>query len=130
MKNYIIFIIIIILIITTAIILITSKKGENKIETYTRAEQIKQNTIPKGEVGIVSQRQIGYGQIEVIIKNNTGNELKEVKVKANCWDKNGNNLGTYSNGQRNVNTTDKYKIKIFCSADMKKYELELSYQKK
>lgn len=128
MKNNIIFIVVIILIILVSLILISStNKEKTKIASSENIEKKEENVVPEGTVGIVSHEYIGYGQIEVIIKNNTGKELKQVKVTAHCWDKNGNNLGDTSNGQYNVNTTDKYKITLFCKSGMSKYELELSY---
>lgn len=129
LKNYIIFAVIIILIILIAFILINSKPDNVEKIQQVSANNIEsnENTVSNGTVGIISHKYIGYGQIEVIIKNNTGKELKEVKVIAHCWDKNGNNLGDTANGQYNVNTTDTYKIILFCKSDMDKYELELSY---
>ena len=130
LKNYIIFAIVIILIIITAFILINSGTNNTKKEaqqTSSNSIKNKENIVPDGTVGIISHKYTGYGQIEVIIKNNTGKDLKQVKITAHCWDKNGNNIGDTSNGQYNVNTTDTYKITLFCKSDMYKYKLELSY---
>ena len=127
MKNYILFIIITIIIITTAFILINSILKNEKTTKETITNITKENNIPNGTVGIVSHKYIGYGQIEVIIKNNTGKELEQVKVTAQCWDKNGNNIGETTNGQYNVNTKDTYKIILFAKSNLQKYKLELSY---
>ncbi len=134
-KEIILFIFIAILIIFISFIFTKSiinnistkeTKSTSKIKEEKR-EVIEENIIPNGKAGIVSHKYIGYGQIEVIIKNNTGKELKQLKVNAKCWDANNNNLGTYSNGKYNINTIDKYKIIIYCSKDMNKYELNIEY---
>lgn len=127
LKNYILFIIIIIIIIIITFVLINSISNNKETTKETITNITKEKNIPNGTVGIVSHKYIGYGQIEVIIKNNTGKELEQVKVTAHCWDKNGNNIGDTSNGQNNVNTTDTYKIILFAKSNLQKYELELSY---
>ena len=81
-----------------------------------------------GQVGIVSHKYNGKGVIEVVIKNNTNKELKQVKVSAECWDKNGNNLGRSSDGKYNINTRDTYLIEIYCGYNMNKYKLTLDYE--
>lgn len=79
-------------------------------------------------VEIISHKKNQYGKIEAIIKNNTNKQLKELVIKAQCYDKNGNNLGTYSGGQYNVNTTDNYKISIYTNSDTSRYTLTLEYK--
>ena len=111
--------ILMVIVIIFLIMFLNPKKEKEKETTIT--------TVPQGQVGIVSHELKAY-KIEVIIKNNTNKELKFVKVKADCYDKEGNNLGTESNGQYNINTKDTYKIDIYCDTDTKKYELKLEYE--
>ncbi len=117
-KRKLIIIFIIILIILGCI---SNNKKSNNTST-------KINSIPDGQVGIVSHKMTLY-EIEVIIKNNTHQTLNSVTITANCWDRDGNNLGTASNGQYNVNTTDNYKINIWCPSGTSKYTLSLKYNK-
>lgn len=130
MKKICILIIIIfvLLLILTNKSATTNKKNNTIKKTSTNSTNIVKNTVPDGQVGIISHRQKGYGEIEVIIKNNTGKQLQEVKVTAQCWDKDNNNLGNSTKGIYNVNTVDTYKINIYCKSDMKKYELKLEYK--
>lgn len=136
-KEYVLFIIIGILIVFLSFVItqnIINKDNENRtIETSNnntvKKQNIeKQNEVPNGEVGIVSHKYNGNGSIEVVIKNNTKQDLKKVQITAHCWDKNGNNLGDKLNSEYNINTKDTYKIKIWCGIDMNKYKLELSYK--
>ncbi|MCI8617505.1 MAG: hypothetical protein HFJ60_04595 [Clostridia bacterium] len=79
------------------------------------------------EVQIISHTKNTYS-INVIIKNNTTKNLEYVKVIAICYDKNGNNLGTKSNGQYNINNTENYKINIYIPKETKSYKLNLEYK--
>ena len=130
-REYLYFAIIIILVILIFIALFNNKS--NTINTSsniknTTTNTINNKTIPNGQVGIVRHNYDKYGEIEVYVKNNTGKTVDRVIITAQCWDKDGNNLGTYTAYQRNVNTTDTYKINVFCSTEMKKYQLKLDYE--
>lgn len=130
-REYLYFLCIIILMILIFIAIFGKNENETQkvssnIETTTNINNEK--TIPNGQIGIVKHKYDGSCTIEVYIKNNTGKEINLVKVKASCKDKNGINLGTYSGYQTNVNTNDIYKIKILCSSDTSKYNLDLSYE--
>lgn len=137
-KSYILLIILCILIILILIANFSNNISNNNGKTKTtsakttqqtqQTQQVKQNTVPNGKVGIVSHSISKYGIIEVVIKNNTGKEIKQVTVTAKCWDKNGNNLGDTSNYQTNVNTKENYKITLLCKTDTNKYELSLKYE--
>ena len=67
--------------------------GNNKdsIKTSTNVQNTKQTntekTIPNGQIGIVKHKYVGYGQIEVYVKNNTGKNIDTVIIKASCKDK-------------------------------------------
>lgn len=142
-KIFILIIITIILgIILSFKIINTNKENNNKLKTkitneyiinsiaedttniITKNETIKQNN----KVEIISHKKNQYGVIEIIVKNNTNNQLKELVIKAQCYDKDGNNLGTYSGEQYNINTTDKYKITIYTNTDTNRYNLKLEYK--
>lgn len=117
------------LFIILLIILIILGGANNKKKKQTNvnnATTIKTYTVPDGQVGIVSHKMTTWN-IEVIIKNNTHEILKNVKVTATCWDKDGNNLGTASNGQYNINTNDNYKIEILQPSGTTRYTLSLTY---
>lgn len=125
-------ILIIIIIILLVILLsktITNKdKKNNEINKTNIINNIETNNINiNKKVEIISHTKNTFS-IDVIIKNNTNKNLKEVIVKAECYDKEGNNLGTQSNGRYNVNTKDKYKITIYCDSDTYKYNLKVEYK--
>lgn len=138
-KQYLIFAIIILLIIAVSIILIYAISNKKTIQTSSnnkiqntilinKNNNINNNVNVKSNVEIVSHKIDKYGFIEVIIKNNTGKELQFVKIKAMCYDKNGNNLGNRSSGISNVNTKDNYKTEIYTHSDTAKYTLEIEYE--
>lgn len=132
-KLYIL--IIILLIIFLIIVIKNPSTNKNSInsnineiylnQTYDIITNIVEE--PKKEVKIISHKKNSFS-IDVVIKNNTNKILNKVIVRAECYDKDGNNLGTYSDGQYNVNTTDNYKISIFCTSDTYKYKLKLEYE--
>lgn len=130
-REYLYFGVIIILVILIFIALSNNNDTEttsSNMENSATNNITNNKTIPNGQVGIVSHKYNGYGSIEVIIKNNTEKEINELKVTAECWDKNGNNLGKSSNGEYNINTRDTYLIKIYCGFDVQKYNLTLDYK--
>ena len=120
---------IIIIIILLAILLIkTTTNIDKKNNANSAINDIEINNINKNEkVEIISHTKNTFS-IDVVIKNNTNKNLKEVIVKAECYDKEGNNLGIRSGGQYNVNTKDKYKITIYCDSDTYKYNLKVEYK--
>lgn len=134
-KDYVVYIIIASLIIIAIIKIIQSIITPNteKINKNTNEKQINivNNEIieqtTKEPVQIISHKKTSYS-IEVIIKNNTNKELEYVKIKAQCYDKDGNNLGIKSNAQYKINTIDNYKIEIFCGTDVQKYTLNVEYK--
>lgn len=118
---------ILLLIIVLLIIIIANKNNTtNKKETNEIDNSI-QNAIKNEGVQIISHKKEIY-TIEVIIKNNTNKELKQVVVKAECYDKDGNNLGIATGGQYNINTKDTYKITIYCDTDTERYNLKVEYE--
>lgn len=131
MKKIFYLIILIIVLLLILLFKVNNNKKQKTVQTNNTIQQttITENktTIPEGKAGIISHKINNYGVIEVIIKNNTGKNLKQIIVKAECYDKDGNNLGTHSNGQYNINTTDKYKIQIYTNTNTKKYNLKLEY---
>lgn len=134
-KLYIL--IIILLIVFLIIVIKNPSTNKNSININSNINEIYLNQTydvitniveePKKEVKIISHKK-DYFSIDVVIKNNTGKTLNKVIVRAECYDEDGNNLGTYSNWQYNVNTTDNYKISIFCQSDTYKYKLKLEYE--
>ncbi|MCI8444284.1 MAG: hypothetical protein HFJ37_03870 [Clostridia bacterium] len=135
-KEVILFIFIAILIVFISFLLTKAIMNNTNVkETSSSSSKIKEekkqipkeNIIPDGKVGIVSHKYTGYGRIEVVVKNNTGRELKYVEIIVHCWDKNGNNLGDKKTMENNMNTKDNYKKAIYCGSDMYKYELEIKY---
>lgn len=129
-REYLYFGAIIILVILIFIALF------NNNDTKTTSSNIKNTTttnttnktIPNGQVGIVKHNYDGYGSVDVYIKNNTGKIINNLIITCESWDKNGNNLGTHKAYKSNINITDTYKITVFCSTDMKKYNLKLDYE--
>lgn len=117
----IIIIVIIILIILGAI----SNNDKDKTKNTTNISQT--TSISDGQVGIVSHKMTSMWCVEAIVKNNTHRNLNYIAITATCWDKDGNNLGTATGSQQNINTTDNYKINIFCPSGTDKYELSLKY---
>ena len=122
-------ILLIIIIILLSILIIKNNTNTNTTNTINNINisNIIENKQSKDEVEIISHKKNTFS-IEVVIKNNTNKTLKEVIVSAECYDKEGNNLGTTSNGQYNVNTKDKYKITIYCNSDTYKYNLKVEYK--
>ena len=84
-------------------------------------------SVPKG-IQVISHEKTGMITIETIIKNNTGKELKSIKITAECYDKDDNNLGKATGGKYNVNTKDKHKIDLICDTDTERYNLYVEYE--
>ena len=131
-KAHILIILIFILITILAIKInkneknITTKKSNNTIK-ITNTNNTITNKPQNNNVEIISHKKNTFS-IDVIIKNNTGKNLKQVTIKAECYDKEGNNLGISSNGRYDINTKDKYKISIYCNSETYKYNLKLEYK--
>lgn len=128
MKKFLITTIIILLFII--ITNINNDKDKNKYNITNNINYIsnnitKSNNYENEKIQIISNNYKHNGLIEIIIKNKTNNILNQVVIKATCYDKDGNNLGTYSNGQYNVNNTDNYKIEITCNYDTARYNIEI-----
>lgn len=118
------------MIVILIIIIATNSKNNNNnnLDNNTIAYSNRINTNLKyknDKIEIISNKLVTKGIIELTIKNKTNKELNQVVIKATCYDKDGNNLGTHSNGKYNVNTTDTYKIKIYCDYNTEKYILEI-----
>ena len=99
-----------------------NKERKNNItNNYNTTTQINQND----KIEIISNKHTNKSIIELIIKNKTDKEINEVVIQATCYDKNGNNLGVYTNGQYNINTKDTYKIEIYCNYETQNYKLDI-----
>lgn len=130
-------ILIIIIAISTIILFfkIINKKNTNNLTPQIENEIIANMIESKEKVTTETSKKVeiikhknNHGTIEIIIKNNTGKNLKNIIVRAQCYDKEGNNLGRFSGGQSNINTTDNYKITIIADYDTYKYNLNLEYK--
>lgn len=114
-------------IIITIIILCIFAIIGNTNSNNTEKTEGKIMSVPKG-IEVISHKKSGLMTIETVIKNNTGKELKEIKITAECYDKDNNNLGKESSGKYNVNTIDKHKINLYCNAKTTKYKLYIEYK--
>ena len=65
--------------------------------------------------------------VNVTYKNNTNNNLNYITIKAICYDKNNNNLGTKTAYETNINTKDKYKTKIIIPIETETYKILYDY---
>ena len=132
-KTSALIIIILILIIILAIKIDKSEKNvkpqkiNNAIYKTNNEITNTRKTENNNKVEIISHKKNMYS-IDVIIKNNTGRKLNQVIVKAECYDKDGNNLGIKSNGGYEINTKDNYKISIYIDSATYKYNLKLEYK--
>ena len=116
--------IIITIIVLCVFAMIGNNDNGNKNNNNTNNKII---SVPKG-IEVVSHKKTSTFKIETIIKNNTGKELKSIKIIAECYDKNNNNLGKASDGKYNVNTKDNHKIDIFCDSETERYNLYIEYE--
>lgn len=121
-KKFLIFFFIILIILGC-----TNNKKKNQTPS-NNTTTVKTYTVPDGQIGIVSHKLTSMWCVEAIIKNNTNKNLDYVAITATSWDKDGNNLGTATGSQRNINTLDNYKINIYCPSGTTKYTLSLKYE--
>lgn len=115
------------IVITFIILCIFAVIGNN-----TKNEEMKVDnkiiSLPNG-IQVISHEKKGIATIETIIKNNTGKELKSIKITAECYDKKNNNIGKATNGKYNVNTKDNHKIDLYCDSETERYNLYIEYEK-
>lgn len=136
MNKNIIKILLVIILIAILVLLIkafTPKKETEIKQTISKAsynnikqENIQQNPEPK--TLYIKEHKMSNNTITGIVKNNTNSIIENIKITADCYDKDNNKVGTTTNYINELRPGETWKFNMWAYSTATKYKnLKLEY---